>query len=132
MKISTVTFLLLFSILFFSHECFAALGNLKFSKSREKTAEDIPLDFTLEKTSYSNGYLRIWGSVRNKMNSVPYRFVKVTFSLWGGHGGKLMTREFTYTSPMHIGPGQIGYIHEYMIECEASQLNLVEYKVSGK
>jgi hypothetical protein len=132
MKRFLTVFCLMILILSVSQDTFAALGNLKFSKSRETTAEDIPLDFNLEKTSYSNGYLRIWGSVRNKMNGVPYRFVKVTFSLWGGHSGKLITREFTFTSPMHIGPGQIGYIHEYMIECDASQLNLVEYKVTGK
>lgn len=104
----------------------------KFSRSKEKTAEDIPLDFNLEKTEYEYGQLKIWGNVKNKINGRPYEFVKVTFSLWGGRGGNLLAREYMYTKPTTIGPDQIGYIIGYGIECNPSQINLIEYQVTGQ
>lgn len=107
-------------------------SGFKFSRSKEKTAEDIPLDFTPEKTEYRRGKLLIWGNVKNKLNGRPYRFVKVTFSLWGGRGGTLMAREYLYTDPTTIGPGQIGYILGYAIDCDVEQLNLIEYQVTGQ
>lgn len=128
---SRLIFLLILTICFFLHsESFAQ--PFKISKSKDVTAEDIPLDFINEKITYERGYLKIWGHVRNKLNSRPYEFVKITFSLWGGRSGKLIAREFTYTDPTDIGPGQIGYIIEHSIKCDVSELNLIEYKVTGR
>lgn len=108
------------------------ISRYKFSKSKERTAEDIPLDFNLEKTEYEYGRLNIWGNIKNKINGRPYEFVKVTFSLWGGRGGTLLAREYMYTDPTTIGPGQIGYIIGYGIECNPEQINLIEYQVTGR
>ena len=117
-------------VIFYTPCAFA--NQYKFSQSKEKTAEDIPLDFTPEKTEYRYGRLMIWGSVKNKFNGRPYEYVKVTFSLWGGRGGTLMAREYTYSSPMEIGPGQVGYVQGFGIKCDVSNLNLIEYQVTGK
>jgi hypothetical protein len=108
------------------------VGNFKFIKSKEKTSEDIPLDFEHEKTSYEHGYLKIWGSIKNKNKGQTYDFVKVTFSIFGSQGGQLITREYTYTEPKMISFGEIGYIQEFMIKCRPSQINVIEYKVTGR
>lgn len=106
--------------------------SFKFIKSKQRTAEDIPLDFEVDKTEYSNGYLRIWGNIKGSKKNQSYTFVKVTFSLYGGRGGDLLAREYTYANPKDIGPGEIGYIIEYLIKCDISKLNVIEYKVTGK
>jgi len=107
-------------------------GRFKFIKSKEKTAEDIPLDFDVEKTEYEYGYFKIWGSVKGSKKNRSYKWVQVTFSLYGGRGGDLIARESTFADPKDIGPGQVGYIIGYPIECNISKLNVVEYKVTGK
>lgn len=118
--------------LYLPSHVFANGNDFKFIESREKTSEDIPLEFIPEKSTYERGRLRIWGRVKSRVVNRPYDSVKVTFTLYGGRGGDLVAREYTYASPDAIGPGQTGYINEFMIKCDISQLNVIEYNVTGK
>jgi hypothetical protein len=105
-------------------------SDFNFSRSRQKTAEDIPLEFILDKTKYEYGRLKIFGTIKSRSNNSPYKFVAVTFSVYGSMS-HLLTRKETWASPDVINPGEISFV-EAIIECKNSEISRIEYNVTGR
>ncbi|HAS54773.1 MAG TPA: hypothetical protein DCS42_11965 [Nitrospiraceae bacterium] len=134
MKKYFLSSLLLVPLVFITENLYAFTtwaGQFSFTESNQKTAEDIDLDFTPEKAEWKNGRVRVWGNIKNKTYE-SYQFVKITFSAWGTGHGNLLGRVSMYTDPMDIGPGQIGYIENFGINCGNQKPNDIEFKVTGR
>lgn len=99
-------------------------------KSKEKTSNEIPLEFILEKTKWDGKDIWIWGAIENS-TSKTYEKVKVRFTA-KGRAGKFIGRKVWDTDPATIKPGQIGYIDEQYVRCERKKPYYLEYNVSGE
>lgn len=109
---------------------FAQYSEYQFKKSEDVTSEDLPLDFQIEKTEWQFGRVRIWGYIKNT-DSRPHSFVKVIFTAKDFYGN-LINRQSTFTRPYDIGPGQVGYIEDYGVDCGGIEPGYIEYKVLGR
>jgi hypothetical protein len=108
----------------------AIADKLILVKSKEKTSNEIPLEFILQKTRWDGKDIWIWGAVENS-TSKTYENVKVRFAA-KGRAGKLFGRKAWDTDPTAIKPGQTGYIDEQYVRCEHKIPYSLEYKVTGQ
>jgi len=105
-------------------------GQLLVTKSKDVTSKDIPLKFTLEKTTWDGDDVKLWGTVKNTGN-VKYTSVRVIFTARDAKG-KFIGRNSWYIDPTDIGPGQVGYIEDKFVQCEGRRPTSVEFSVIGE
>ena len=98
-------------------------------ESKETTAADIPLSFELQKTTWNDEKVRIWGKVTNS-GKATYKFVKVIFSSFD-KDGKFLGRDTWHCDPDVIGPKQVGYVDDRFLETEGRRPAKIEFRVLG-
>jgi hypothetical protein len=103
--------------------------NIYVSKSQEKTALDLPFSYEAEKTVMDGNRFKMIGTVKNTGQS-SYQYVKVTFTASKGYG-TFIARDFAYTEPNDIGPGQVGYI-DTTIDVDGVKPDKIEWTVTGR
>ena len=82
--------------------------NIYVSKSDDKTSMDLPFSYEAEKTYMDGNGVHLIGKVKNTGQST-YSYVKITFTALKGYG-TFLARDYVYTDPKDIGPGQVGYV----------------------
>lgn len=102
--------------------------SISVSRSDEKTSKDLPFTYEAEKTSMDGTGVRLIGTVKNTGQST-YRYVKVTFTASKGYGA-FIARDYTYTDPNEIGPGQVGYV-EMWINTDGVKPDSIKWSLTG-
>jgi len=108
----------------------ALAAEIIITESADVTSKDLPLKFTLEKTTWRRDHIYIFGTVKNT-GTTKYRYVQVIFTVKDAEG-KFIGRRTVFVSPFDIGPGQVGYIEGSFVECEGRKPSKVEYSVIGE
>lgn len=103
--------------------------NIYVAKSQERTSEDLPLTYRADRTDISRTGVQLQGVVRNT-GSTPYRWVKVTFTA-SSSSGAFIARDYTYTEPKEIGPGEVAYIDKWL-DTRGERPGKIEWNVTGK
>lgn len=99
------------------------------TKSKDSTSKDIPLTFTMEKTTWDGKDINIWGKVRNS-GTATYKHVKIVLTAKDERGEFLGRNSWT-TEPDELGPGQVGLIDSKFVECEKRKPAQIEFQVIG-
>lgn len=102
-------------------------SGLEVVKSAEKTSEDIPLAFELQRVGSGYEGLRVWGIVRNS-GTKSYENVVVIVSVHAADGS-LLGRGRTSAGPSKIGPDQVGYVDALEVNMEAREPATLRWKV---
>lgn len=104
-------------------------GELISVKSKDVTSMDIPIRFILEKTTWREGKVAIWGAAKNNSTGT-YNFVRVIFTVRDDNGN-FIGRNTCYAEPSSIGPNQVGYIEDGHVDCEGRRPSIIEFSVIG-
>ena len=107
----------------------AFAGELFATRSKDMTSKDISLKFVLEKTTWDEEDVLIWGTVENT-GTAKYRAVQVVFTVRDARG-KFIGRHTWYVEPDEIGPEQVGYIEQKHVYCEGRKPSQIEFSVIG-
>jgi hypothetical protein len=105
-------------------------GNVvRFVKSQDQTAQNLPMEFIVEKSEIKFDSLRVWGTIKNT-GYTGYKFVKVIFTVKDA-SGNFITRDSTYSDPAEIGVGQKGFIEDHGIDLDGKTPATVEWLITG-
>jgi hypothetical protein len=105
--------------------------SVAFVKSKDITADDIPLDFVVQKVNWTrSNTLRIWGKVTNATNT-PFRYARITLTALDADG-KFLGRQQAYFDPKVLGPGHSAFVDGVYIETEGRKPTTVEYGITGE
>lgn len=99
-------------------------------ESKDQTSKDLKLKFELEKTTWDDETLNIWGTVENT-GKVKYKYVQVIFTC-KDKNKKFLGRNTWFVEPEDIGKGEVGYIEEKFVETEGRKPAILEWKVIGE
>lgn len=98
------------------------------TKSQDRTSEDLPLAYNDQKTTFEDGRVEMVGTVKNT-GGTAYEWVKVVFTASKSSGG-FIARNYTYTDPKVIAPGQIAFV-ECSIDVAGEKPGKIEWTVMG-
>lgn len=98
------------------------------AKTQDRTSEDLPLAYVEQKTVFNGNRVQMVGTVKNT-GSVAYKWVKVVFTASRSSGG-FIERNYTYTEPKEIAPGQIGFV-DCTIDTAGEKPGKIEWAVMG-
>lgn len=99
-------------------------------ESKDQTSKDLKLKFELEKTTWDDETLNIWGTVENT-GKVKYKYVQVIFTC-KDKNKKFLGRNTWFVEPEDIGKGEVSYIEEKFVETEGRKPAILEWKVIGE
>ena len=107
----------------------ANAGGVIVRESRDPEPRAIPLKFRLDKSEWEDGYLHVWGEVKNHTDH-DYDFVEVIFiALDSNH--KLLGRADSFCEPQTLHRYTVGYLADVTVETQGQEPAFIEYRVIG-
>jgi hypothetical protein len=116
-------------VLLFAAPSNVARAELIVVESKDVTSKDVPVKFTLERTSWKYDSLVVWGKVQNG-GTRKYGFVKVLITALD-KDKKFLGRIEVFCDPHSLDKGQVGYITQAILDTEERRPAAIEVKVLG-
>lgn len=112
-----------------SAAAYAGERGIVVRESRDPAPRAIPLKFRLHRTEWEDGYLHVWGEVKNPTNH-DYDFVEVIFVALD-RNRKQLGRTDAFCEPETLNRGEAGYITDESIDTQGREPAVLEYRVIG-
>jgi hypothetical protein len=104
-----------------------AAKKIKSIRSKEKTASDTSLEFTVQGISKGYRGLQIYGKVTNA-GTDSFQSLNVIVTAYDAKG-KFISRGRSSVSPSKVGPGEVGYVDQLSIDTQGKTPAKFEWKV---
>lgn len=103
--------------------------SLKVEPSQDKTAEDIPATFELQRADWSGETMSVIGKLKNDSEK-DYRYANLILEVFTAEG-KFITRVQTDSYPNKLGKGKVCYVDSTYINTGDEVPARITVKVTG-